>query len=176
MNRNFSLLTPYFRSVCITSIIRLSTISSLSIIDLSYTDVPSAIWTSVECSVAVVSACLPTLKPLFRSILDLPSRPHKHQKAFREGSDATFTAGGCSGGAFGDGQCVNPDKSRRWRKHANAQRICNLAEFRTGDEEEGIPKQARRVGSKFSHETMSTLVAPESPHLWGRDRPDRRWR
>ncbi|KAL9630232.1 MAG: hypothetical protein Q9164_006526, partial [Protoblastenia rupestris] len=56
--------------VCVTSIIRLTTIDELTLTDPTYTDVPSAIWTPVECSVAVISACLPVMKPLFRTFLD----------------------------------------------------------------------------------------------------------
>ena len=61
------MLTPE-TSVCITSILRLFTIHELGDSDPTYTNVSSAIWTSVECSMAVICACLPTYKPLFRCL------------------------------------------------------------------------------------------------------------
>ena len=166
-----------WNSVCITSIIRLSTIDQLSLSDPTYTDVPSAIWTSVECSVAVISASLPTMKPLFRSLLDLPVLPHEMRKSSRKDSDTTTVAGS---------QGTGPDWAKHWRKEANAQRICDLAEFRRCDEEKGMPQQpergwrgfeAQRTGKKTSRDGLNgELIAPDSPHLYGKDRPDRRWR
>ena len=48
-----------------TSVVRLTTLSQISTLDITWTDVPAAIWTPVECSVGVISACLPTMRPLF---------------------------------------------------------------------------------------------------------------
>ena len=74
-------------SVCIGSIVRVSTVHKLTFIDATWNDVDSAIWAMVENCIGVVSggfssrlhvkviksdaidaACLPTLRPLFNVI------------------------------------------------------------------------------------------------------------
>ena len=76
--------TPSHPSVCIVSIIRATYVSNVSLTDGSCTRLPpakppfnleansaqgadanSAVWSVVETCIAVVSACLPTLNPLF---------------------------------------------------------------------------------------------------------------
>ena len=52
-------------SVCVASIIRVPYIAQLSLLDPSWSDVYGAIWSIVELSLGIVSACLPTLGPLF---------------------------------------------------------------------------------------------------------------
>ena len=51
-------------SVCIASIIRVVYIAHVSLIDQSWSDTGAAIWSIVELSLAIVCACLPTLRPL----------------------------------------------------------------------------------------------------------------
>lgn len=64
-------------SVCVTSILRLFTIRELGDSDQTWTNVASAIWTSVECSTAVICGCLPTYKPLFRGLLGTVRRTRR---------------------------------------------------------------------------------------------------
>lgn len=52
-------------SVCLASIIRVPYISHMSLVDASWSDVYGGIWTVVELNLGIVSACLPTLRPLF---------------------------------------------------------------------------------------------------------------
>lgn len=52
-------------SVCVASIIRVPYIARLSLVDQTWFDVNGFIWSAVELNVAIVSACLPTLRPLF---------------------------------------------------------------------------------------------------------------
>ena len=51
-------------SVCIASIIRAVYVGQISLTDPSWSDALGAMWTVVELSLGVVSACLPTLRPL----------------------------------------------------------------------------------------------------------------
>ncbi len=50
-------------SVCIASIIRAFYVGRISLTDPSWSDALGAMWTVVELSLGVVSACLPTLRP-----------------------------------------------------------------------------------------------------------------
>ena len=52
--------------VCITSIIRVVAVSSISLTDGTWVNTYPAIWAFVETSIAVVSSCLPTLRPVYR--------------------------------------------------------------------------------------------------------------
>ena len=52
-------------SVCIASVIRVPYVAQISLLDPSWSDVNGAIWSIVELNVGIVSACLPTLRPLF---------------------------------------------------------------------------------------------------------------
>ena len=52
-------------SVCIASIIRVPYIAHISLVDQSWSDINGLIWSGAELNLAIVSACLPTLRPLF---------------------------------------------------------------------------------------------------------------
>ena len=52
-------------SVCLASVIRVPYIAHMSLVDASWSDVNGGIWTVVELNLGIVSACLPTLRPLF---------------------------------------------------------------------------------------------------------------
>ncbi|MCJ1429126.1 hypothetical protein MMC29_007039 [Sticta canariensis] len=51
--------------VCIVSAYRVPKIGSLSLSDAAWSDVDAAVWGVVEVCVGIVSACLPTMRPLF---------------------------------------------------------------------------------------------------------------
>lgn len=53
-------------SVCIVSLLRIISFDVSDRRDPTYTQVPSSTWSSVEQGVAIVCACLPTLRPLRR--------------------------------------------------------------------------------------------------------------
>lgn len=55
--------------VCITSIVRVIAVSSISLTDGSWVNTYPAIWAFVETSIAVVSACLPTMRPIYKYAL-----------------------------------------------------------------------------------------------------------
>ena len=55
-------------SVCVASVIRVPYIARMSLEDPSWSDVYGAIWSIVELNLGIVSACLPTLRPLFLHI------------------------------------------------------------------------------------------------------------
>lgn len=52
-------------SVCVASVIRVPYIAHISLVDPSWSDVGGAVWSVVEPNLGIVSACLPTLRPLF---------------------------------------------------------------------------------------------------------------
>ncbi|KAI4204796.1 MAG: hypothetical protein LQ350_000862 [Teloschistes chrysophthalmus] len=55
--------------VCVVSVVRLVVLSRVDQSDITWNYVPAAVWSSAEPSVAVVSACLPSLRPLFVRIV-----------------------------------------------------------------------------------------------------------
>ncbi|KAL8679707.1 MAG: hypothetical protein Q9186_004025 [Xanthomendoza sp. 1 TL-2023] len=57
--------------VCIVSIYRTTIIGKLSLADASWSDIDPCVWSAVEVCVGIVSACLPTLRPLWTAV----SRP-----------------------------------------------------------------------------------------------------
>ncbi|KAL8904400.1 MAG: hypothetical protein Q9207_003296 [Kuettlingeria erythrocarpa] len=60
--------------VVIVSIIRLIVLSRISETDLTWNYINGGIWSATEPSVAVICACLPSLRPLFSSLLATLSR------------------------------------------------------------------------------------------------------
>lgn len=52
-------------SVCVASIIRVPHLARVSLVDQTWSDVDGFIWSVAELNLAIVSACLPTLRPLF---------------------------------------------------------------------------------------------------------------
>jgi hypothetical protein len=57
-----------FCSVCVASIVRIYYLNGLSThLDASWWMGPSFAWSSIEPSVAIIAACLPTFAPLFRA-------------------------------------------------------------------------------------------------------------
>ncbi|KAM0795174.1 hypothetical protein BDR22DRAFT_894424 [Usnea florida] len=50
---------------CVASVIRVPYIARMSLLDPSWSDVYGAIWSIVELNLGILSACLPTLRPLF---------------------------------------------------------------------------------------------------------------
>lgn len=58
-------LTAIFDSVCVVSIIRLPQVRDVSLTDPSWSDVNGVVWSVVELNIGIVSACLPTLRPIF---------------------------------------------------------------------------------------------------------------
>ncbi|CEJ60339.1 hypothetical protein PMG11_08916 [Penicillium brasilianum] len=56
--------------VCITSIIRLVSLKTISdSMDPTYDNVGAASWSAIECNTGIICACLPTLKPLLSRII-----------------------------------------------------------------------------------------------------------
>lgn len=52
-------------SVCFASVIRVPYMAKMSLLDPSWSNVYGAMWSIVELNLGIVSACLPTLRPLF---------------------------------------------------------------------------------------------------------------
>ena len=65
-------------SVCVASVIRVPYVAQISLLDPSWSDVYGAIWSIVELSLGIVSACLPTLRPLYLHIFHGGYNPTSH--------------------------------------------------------------------------------------------------
>ncbi|OJJ07027.1 hypothetical protein ASPVEDRAFT_88293 [Aspergillus versicolor CBS 583.65] len=72
--------------VCIFGVIRCVALSTMKNTDLSYNAVYSGIWSYTEISVGIVAACMPTLRPLFKS----RNRESKHAGDSAYSSNAYF--------------------------------------------------------------------------------------
>ncbi|KUI67161.1 hypothetical protein VM1G_02887 [Cytospora mali] len=59
--------------VCVVSIIRLTYLSIVGLSDATWNDAFTALWSIVETCMAIVCACLPTLRPLFDRIRSPPT-------------------------------------------------------------------------------------------------------
>ncbi|KAK7738504.1 hypothetical protein SLS53_006023 [Cytospora paraplurivora] len=59
--------------VCVVSIIRLTYLSEVGLSDATWNDAFTALWSVVETCIAIVCACLPTLRPLFDGVFSAPS-------------------------------------------------------------------------------------------------------
>lgn len=56
--------------MCVVSILRIVAFDSSNQDDPTYTTINTAMWSSVEQSLGIICACLPTLRPLFRQLYD----------------------------------------------------------------------------------------------------------
>ena len=54
-------------SVCISGLIRIPLLHELDPIDETWTIVPPGLWINVEANIGLLSACLPVMRPLFKS-------------------------------------------------------------------------------------------------------------
>lgn len=73
--------------MCIISILRIVAFDNSSAGDPTYTTINTAMWSSVEQSLGIICACLPTLRPMFRQLydasqhsLDKSSGSHSHSQ------------------------------------------------------------------------------------------------
>ena len=81
-------------SVFFASIIRVPFIAHISFVDQTWSDIDGFIWSLVELCLGIVSACLPTLRPLFLHVLygrypatpkcQSPDCPNPGRKMFAE--------------------------------------------------------------------------------------------
>ncbi|MCJ1323103.1 hypothetical protein MMC15_008455 [Xylographa vitiligo] len=71
-------LIPFLNhSVCIISILRIISLFSITLLDLTYTKVPTDIYSFLEPSLGIICACLPILRPFFDRIVSSSLlRPH----------------------------------------------------------------------------------------------------
>ncbi|CZR51424.1 related to integral membrane protein [Phialocephala subalpina] len=81
--------------VVFTSIYRFKTLFEFEPSDLTWTLADSGTWVIVECSAGIISACLPTLAPLLRSINFMPWRKDKPPStSFSRNVNEIITIGG----------------------------------------------------------------------------------
>ncbi|KAM0796141.1 hypothetical protein BDR22DRAFT_893479 [Usnea florida] len=74
--------------VCVVSIYRIPKMYSISLSDVSWSDVEPCVWSVVEVDVAIVCACLPTFRPLFDPKV---RRSNKRGQSIRLATDDPFT-------------------------------------------------------------------------------------
>ncbi|MCJ1393209.1 hypothetical protein MMC18_006081 [Xylographa bjoerkii] len=84
--------------VCIISILRIISIFSISLADITYTKVPTDIYSILEPSLGIICACLPILRPIFDRILPA-SLLHSHPATSRRASHPAFKAIASAGAA-----------------------------------------------------------------------------
>ena len=58
-----------FRRACAASIVRVVAFDLIDVNDITYTIVPVSMWNSMEQSIGIICACLPTTRPLFGRLL-----------------------------------------------------------------------------------------------------------
>ena len=68
--------------VCIVGIYRIPTQAAISLADASWSDVNAAVWSVVEVCIGIVSACLPTYRPLFLQIFGKSAASGNKRTAF----------------------------------------------------------------------------------------------
>lgn len=68
--------------VCIVGIYRIPTQAAISLSDASWSDVNAAVWSVVEVCIGIVSACLPTYRPLFLKLFRKPGASGNKRSAF----------------------------------------------------------------------------------------------
>ncbi|KAI9654717.1 MAG: hypothetical protein M1831_005304 [Alyxoria varia] len=87
--------------VFVASIVRITTFEQFEPADITYTDVPAAIWTLAEQSLAIVCSCLICLRPLLRRTLNAS------RGGGSGGGRGMRSGGGGGGGGGGDGDHVS---------------------------------------------------------------------
>ena len=75
------------QSVCVVSVVRATQIRTVSDEDVSWTAVIAVMWSGIEINIGVVSACLPTLRPIFTSVL------RGHQRVTSQAKHGTISQG-----------------------------------------------------------------------------------
>ena len=66
--------------MCVVSIVRVVYINDVSLADPAWDDVNAGMLSVIEACVGVVSACLPTLRPLFKHVFDRKAMPRMPMK------------------------------------------------------------------------------------------------
>ncbi|KAI9675382.1 MAG: hypothetical protein M1817_001286 [Caeruleum heppii] len=75
---------------CVASIIRVPTLEEVEFFDSTWTSANTLVWTIIEVGLAIVCACLPVMRPLFRTLLANPftgiSGASKNSRRYQGGS------------------------------------------------------------------------------------------
>ncbi|KAL8801103.1 MAG: hypothetical protein Q9182_004696 [Xanthomendoza sp. 2 TL-2023] len=109
--------------VCIVSVVRLVVLAGVDESDITWSYVPAATWSAAEPSIAVVSACLPSLRPLFVRLIwggthapkSKPLSPHTRSLPSWSRNKSVGTSG--TQGSFNRLQELESDGSRSaWRQ------------------------------------------------------------
>ncbi|KAI4244101.1 MAG: hypothetical protein L6R40_003085 [Gallowayella cf. fulva] len=101
------LKTHFFSSVCAVSVVRLVLLAGVDQSDITWNYVPAATWSAAEPSISVVSACLPSLRPLFVRLIwggthrPKPTPPPAHPPHARSLPSWRSRSGGAGGGTQG---------------------------------------------------------------------------
>ena len=110
--------------VCAVSVVRLIVLAGADESDITWNYVPTAIWSAAEPSIAVVSACLPSLRPLFVRLFwggayrpKTPPPPNRNVPSWRSKS----VGGSGTQGSFNRLQELSSDGAKSpWRQNSVA--------------------------------------------------------
>ena len=88
---------------CIASIVRVTSFSELVLSDITYTIVSASIWTTIEQSIGIICACLPTTRPLFGKLLQEVKQHSGGSSSDRHATKTTATMNLSKGTKGGEG-------------------------------------------------------------------------
>ena len=77
-------------SACVASIVRVVAFNQVDESDITYTIVTASVWTTIEQTMGIICACLPTIRPLFSRLLS--HIKNKSSKGTDNSSDARSDA------------------------------------------------------------------------------------
>ena len=115
-------------SVCIVSIYRIPKEAELSLMDAPWSDVDAAVWSVVEVCIGIVSACLPTYRPLVIYCMRLVTghHPEEHDDSNypsiskQSGVSGSMSKNGGGGGA-GAGEWGRGGSASAWQRAGSSE-------------------------------------------------------
>ncbi|KAL8782392.1 MAG: hypothetical protein Q9213_005433 [Squamulea squamosa] len=129
-------------SVCAVSVVRLVLLAGVDQSDITWNYVPAAIWSAAEPSIAVVSACLPSLRPLFVRLVwggthrtKSTPLPHKGMQSWRSKS----VGGGGTQGSFNRLQELSKDGAQSSWRHNSVAVFGGKGDEEYGDDTDEVP-------------------------------------
>ena len=142
--------------VCVVGIYRIPTQAEISLTDASWSDVNAAVWSVVEVCIGIVSACLPTYRPLFlklfgrsgtagnkRTAFSLLQTDERNKYANGKHSEQMTSKGSCAFGEEGE-ELTKPAKIAFEHRGGNVKAADELRQEDTLVEH-GVAKRARHA-------------------------------
>ncbi|KAL8759169.1 MAG: hypothetical protein Q9184_003709, partial [Pyrenodesmia sp. 2 TL-2023] len=145
--------------VVIVSIIRITVLSRIGKTDLTWNYINGGIWAAAEPSVAVICACLPSLRPLFSLLFSLtPDIPGRISKRFSLNTNISSSNRWIRRNkSNSNDEEVEDSRSRLDNFEARGKPLSHDVEVRGGD---GV-KREMEMGEGIRVKTEVTLVSSE---------------